>query len=432
MPSPDHPSSSVNSYASVHDTLSAKHKSYAEKFKQHVLDYLVEWEKAVRTRIDNGLKKADDMRRDLDHYQKKVESLRISASQAIGKGKQVKPEAQEKLKRNEEKLLAAKQNFNQVTSALCILMEEVTERSWRDLHPALVKAAQFDMTLASDEAKILSNLQQVVSALKDVANKNGISAQHRLKDLASLKPELLSTRPGGVSGLQLEGPPSGNDAFFGSGLATSPSGYSGVDFSSMAQPPGTVAPQGMGGFPVQISSDPPQNQYSMYNRSGSLDSIGSYNSPSTEAPLSTMNMLTISQNSAPPPTFEDIYSYTKSAPSSGNLPPLVPNSNSRSMRSSSLDNLSNYSGAGSTISAPPAAPPPPPPAEVSYGGGYGAPTPSYGTAPSPFSPPPPSMYGSSGLYGQNRGSDPPQYGMSSPWGGRQDPPHQVNPTNPFG
>ena len=204
MPSSDRPSSSVCSYSSVHDELGAKAQAYSGKYQQFVLDYAVEWEKVVKERVENGIKKSNESRVELDHYQKKVESLRLTVNQAMAKGKPVSATTKEKLHRNEEKFLASKERYNTIATDLCILIEEVTERQWRDLHPLLIKCAQFDMTLSSDEAKVLSNLNTVIGSLKKVATEQGISPQPRLKDLAGLKPELLSTRPGGVAGLAIE------------------------------------------------------------------------------------------------------------------------------------------------------------------------------------------------------------------------------------
>jgi hypothetical protein len=381
MPSADRPSNTVCSYMSVHDDLGAKSKSYAAKYQQFVLDYAVEWEKIISTRIDAGIKKAELLRIELDHYQKKYEALRLTANQSMAKGKSVPSGHQEKLARNEEKLLSSKQTYNKVATDLCILMEEVTERSWRDLHPLLIKVAQFDMTLANDESKALAALAQVVTALKQVATDNGLSPQPRLKDWAGLKPELLSTRPGGVAGLQIEAGPA---------FAIS---------SEMALPPGSVGPQGMGGFPVQIAS--PSNDPYAPPRTMSASSVHSAPDAfgASPDPLSSFNMLTI-QSTAPAPTLDDVYgrypNSTHSAPPTGNFTfPALPASTTPSSwdyRSSSFNDAdSAYSGFSAPASAPPLPPsmPPPPPPPMA---------PSYGA------PPPPAAYGMSSM------PQPPAYG----------------------
>jgi hypothetical protein len=398
MPSADRPSNTVCSYTSVHDDLAAKGKSYAQKYQQFVLEYAIEWEKIIRTRIDGGIVKAEELRVELDHYQKKTEALRLTANQNMVKGKSLPSSIQEKLTRNEEKLISSKQSYNQVATDLCILMEEVTERSWRDLHPLLVKVAQFDMTVANDDAKSLAPLAQVVSSLKHVATENGLSAQPRLKDLAGLKPELLSTRPGGVAGLAIEAGP-----VFGASPTTS--------FDAMALPPGSVGPQGMGGFPVQIPSLSATSADPFTSRSSSVTSFHSAPAPATgfSGELPSLSLLSI--QAAPAPTMNDIYgsggfpSSTRSAPASGNfsnLPPLGPSMSTTpiasgapspqwNVRSSSFNDAdSAYSGFSMPSTGPPpppSMPPPPPPMTSSYGAPapYGSMIP--GGAPSPWSMP---------------------------------------------
>jgi hypothetical protein len=222
----------------------------------------------------------------------------------------------------------------------------------------MVKVAQFDSTLSNDESKALASLNSVVGKLKEIATANGISPQPRLKDLATLQPELLSTRPGGVAGLAIEAGPSPT----GTGsTVTSPLGTINIpSFDNQALTPGSVAPQGLGGFPVQVASSSDNNAYG--GGGGGMDLYGgasnalstSQNSAKSSGsfdPLSSMSMLTISQT-APPPTFDDIYSANQqhrssiqSAPNSANLPPLAPmTARDPPPRSTSFDNLYPQNG----------------------------------------------------------------------------------------
>lgn len=455
MPSEDRPASQVCSLMSIQDTLTAKTTAYSTKYQQFVIEYVMEWEKVVRTRIDNGIKKAETLRRDLDHYQKKVEGLRLEANKVMAKGKQVKSTEAEKLKRNEEKLLSSKQLYNKVATDLCILMEEVTERSWRDLHPMLIKVAQFENTLANDHAKIFASMNNVVDALKAVATSNGLPATPRLKDMASLKPELLSTRPGGVTNLAIE-----------AGSSFSPMSFTGGDFSFMAAPPGSVGPQGSGGFPVQIgstSSNSPTNMgipnSSPFGSYGNTSLVPAPSSgPASYEPPSTLSMLQISAASAPAPTLDDVYGFGSGA-SVASMPPMNMGGSSNNptnfQRSNSLDMsrsldggyggynpapscgdsvYSGYSGYSSgPMTSAPAAPPPPPPMQPPPPppGGYqpppmmappswGAPppppsaAPSYqGYQPAPYAPPPgggggypPQQQQNYGQYQQRSNSNP--------------------------
>lgn len=331
MPSSDRPSSSVCSYSSVHDELGAKAQAYSGKYQQFVLDYAVEWERVVKERVENGIKKSNESRVELDHYQKKVESLRLTVNQAMAKGKPVSATTKEKLHRNEEKFLASKERYNTIATDLCILIEEVTERQWRDLHPLLIKCAQFDMTLSSDEAKVLSNLNTVIGSLKKVATEQGISPQPRLKDLAGLKPELLTTRPGGVAGLAIEA---------GGSTIT----------QEAALPPGSVGAQGIGGYPIQIS---PSNNVSTGNGFDPIPRTGSQGSMHSAPGLA-----------GTAPSFDDIYATLPPAPLSGNnavASSPLPQASPWSVRSSSFNDADSAYSGYSNVSAPPMSAPPPPP-----------------------------------------------------------------------
>jgi hypothetical protein len=360
-----------------------------------------------------GLKKAEEMRVEVDHYQQKVESLRLSANQTMAKGKQVDAKAAEKLKRNEDKLLKIKESNSRFVSELCLLAEEVTERSWRDLHPLLVKIAQFDVTLSSDEAKAMVSLNNVVSQLKKLADQHGIKPQARLKDLETLDPQLLSTAKGEDGTLKIE-------AGMG-GLSMSSSSSMGGG-GEMHFPPGSTSPQGLGGFPVQVQSGSPSNGYDMYRQTSYEGSARSNHSSAFGASTpSTIDMMNINANAAPPPTMDTLSQAfgpgaATSAPSSGGLPPMGRN------RNPSYDSFDSFRSGGSA--PPPAAPPPPPPGQASMSGGYNPPGqapmsggynpfgsgPAPSPAPNPFGGPP----GPASPYSSYGATPPAPYGAAPP------------------
>jgi hypothetical protein len=399
----------------------------------------------------------------------------------MAKGKQVDSKSAEKLTRNEEKLIKIKESTSKFTSDLCLLIEEVTERSWRDLHPLLVKIAQFDVTLSKDEAAAIASLNTVVSELKRVAVTHGIKPQARLKDLENLDPGHLSTRKSDrKSPLALE------NGFAGTALGGSASStFSGNSYDDMHFPPGSTAPQGLGGFPVQIKS----SNLSDVGRASSFDgSTSGHSSAATGGAFSTMDMMAINASAAPAPTVDALAqafgpSASISGPSSGGVPSVSRN------RNHSLDSLDSFVSGHSTSSAPPPAapPPPPPPAGGSgyhpFGSSHAPPPVAHpnvlGSAPNSFGapltygsgipqPPAPSMYGnhppsapssygrpldpyaSGGNFGQQQPymqppppAGPSSYGLPppSPYGQPQQPtygqPQQpsygkpYNPTNPF-
>ena len=382
---------------------------YADKYGQFVINYAIEWDKVVTARVSTGIKAAENLRRDLDHYQKKTEGLRTGVNQVMAKGKQVDSKQELRLSRNEEKLTKARQEYNKVATDMCILIEEVTERAWKDIHPMLLKIAQFDSALSSDETKELAELSLVQEKLKKLAEIHQLKPENRLKDIETMTPSLLSTRKD-EGGLRLEAGPTSQGAFGSSGAFG--------DLSTplnMALPPGTVSPQGMGGFPVPITS----------NMSGS-ESVSSYSSsPYGKTTMNTSEMLAIAAAAAPPPTMEEVTDFTRNSLtistmptnqySLGNLPTQNSYQRSASMpesyttsqfpsppasgafggfgRSGSVASYDADSSIASFASAPayvsaPVAPPPPPPSSTSMYASAPAP-PTYSFAQAPMSAPAP-------------------------------------------
>lgn len=325
MPPAGAPPDSVCSYLSTHHNLANKNKQFAQRFAKFVIDYCIQWQQVVSARIDKTLKEAEKSRVEADHYQSKVESLRQAANEKLAKGKQVDAKSAEKLTRNEEKLMKIKEENNKCTADACLLVEELTDRAWRDLHPLLVKIIQFDMTISSEEAKAMGDLKAVVAELKSIAATHGISEDARLKDIETLEPADLST--GDSETVQVESD-LGRLSFTG-GM----NGGMGVPGSGMHFQTGTTALHGSGGLPVPIKSP--------------------------GGGMTTMDMVAISAAAAPPPSMDQLEAAFGSSNSSF----------------------------GSDISAPPAAAPPAPPAVTNpFGPGPTLTTPSmYGGAPTnPF------------------------------------------------
>jgi hypothetical protein len=363
MPAQGSPPDSVISYLSVHHGLAVKSKMYSGKFGQFVIDYAVEWQRVVVTRCDKTLKEAERLRVEVDHYQSKVESLRQSANEKMAKGKQVDQKSAEKLTRNEEKLIQIKEENKKFTANTCLLVEELTERSWRDLHPLLIKIFQFEMTISTDEAKAMGNLKTVIHELKQFAANHGIKAEARLTDIENLEPSALSTR-GESDTLQIE---AGVDGLSFTGVSS--------NSNDMQYPPRATAPQGNS----VKSNHFPTNQSGLSLDRGSVKS--------GPGGMSTVDMVTISAAAAPPPSMDQLQA--EFGPS-GSM--------------NSFD--SRDSGRYSAPLAPPPFPPPPPPADVN----------PFGTAP----PPVPSPYGapSTNPFGQSQPSTPsanPFAGGTSPY-----------------
>lgn len=184
-------SDSTSSYAAVHVTLNKKCQLYLNKYPEHILHYAIEWERILTTRITEWLRQSEKLRVDLDHYQNKVEDLNQSVNKAQNKGKNVNDKDIDKLKRNEGKYVQSRQDYDKFVNNLCGYMEEVLERGWKDLHPMLVKMAQFDSTFSNDEAAVLKSINGVTHELMAFGTKNDLMPQGRLKELETSSPEAL-------------------------------------------------------------------------------------------------------------------------------------------------------------------------------------------------------------------------------------------------
>ena len=353
----------ASSYLSIHNSLSNKAKSYSGKYSQFVVDYVTQWQQTVHTRVDKALKDTSKFRVELDHYESKVESLRQSANQTMAKGKQVDDKMAEKLTRNEEKLEKIKQDYFRLVSNTTTLIEEVTGRSWRDIHPVLVKIFQFDMTISSEEAKSMSNLGTIIDELKKLATDKKIKTEGRLREIEAMDPSKLSTGDGGTALPMIE---AGMGDF---SISSKRSNISTMDMMAISQ---AAAP------PPSMD----QLEAAFGGGGGSIGSAGSFDSgfggniapaPITAAPIA-----------APP------------------LPPQGGGHNPFGQAPSSYP----------TPSTNPFGAPPPPPASSSTNP-FGPPTPpaaSGGT--NPFGgalPPPRPSYGASNSYGA-----PPMYGNYPP------------------
>ncbi|CAJ1959405.1 unnamed protein product [Cylindrotheca closterium] len=368
MPAAGAPPDSVCSYLSTHHSLANKNKQYSQRFAKFVIDYCIQWQQVVFTRVDKTLKEAEKSRVEADHYQSKVESLRQSANEKLAKGKQVDSKSAEKLTRNEEKLVKIKEENRQCASDACLLVEELTDRAWRDLHPLLVKVIQFDMTISTEEAKAMGSLKAVVTELKNIAATHGISEDARLKEIETLAPSDLSTKEGGDT-VQVESD-MGRLSFTGS-----TNGGMMNQGGNTLFPSGTTAAQGSGGYPVPVKSN---------------DGLGG---------MSTVDMVAISAAAAPPPSMDQLEAAFGSSNSS----------------------------MGSEISAPPASAPPLPPGDTNPFG----PGPTPAAAPNPFGPEPtpttPSMYGAPPT--NPFGGPAPSPAATNPFAGPPNP--SAAPTNPF-
>ena len=148
---------------------SAQAKINLMEYKNHVLDYVLEWEHVVTTRIDAELKEVKKLASDRQHYEKKVEDLRKKTNDIETKGKTVNDATKEKLDRNEEKLKESFELHEKAAGRLCVLIEEVTQRGWKDLYPLVKNVMKWESNRVGRDDEIYSKLLPNLEAMKATA-----------------------------------------------------------------------------------------------------------------------------------------------------------------------------------------------------------------------------------------------------------------------
>lgn len=156
-----------DSLVSVAQTASKETRGYAKLYDDEIVAYCIEWEHIVTTRVDSELKESSKLHDKLNHYQNKVDNLRSKATAAAEKSKAVPKKMGEKRTRNEDKLDTALRAYEQRSTAVCNLLEEVTERGWKDLYNLVKASTQWEIDRLSAEVNAFAKLPSVMHNLDE-------------------------------------------------------------------------------------------------------------------------------------------------------------------------------------------------------------------------------------------------------------------------
>jgi hypothetical protein len=154
-----------SSVASINQQASTKAHEEAEIYQSTVIDYAIEWERIVTTRADFDLAETGKLHSKLNHYQNKVDSLRKSANAKETQGKASPARLTTKLERNEGKLNEAWKQHERSASKLCNLLEQVTERGWKDLYPLVLAMLDWEKARSSQDYDVFKRLPFVKEKL---------------------------------------------------------------------------------------------------------------------------------------------------------------------------------------------------------------------------------------------------------------------------
>ena len=151
----------LTSLTSVHQLATEMARVDAEQYKKKIINYAVEWEHIVTTRVDEDFKKNKALHDTLNHYENKVDTLRKKVNTVENKGKESPAKLSEQLTRNEDKLKQAWKVHEESASTLCNLLDEITTGGWKDLYPLVMEALQWEAGRATEEHDIYGKLSEV-------------------------------------------------------------------------------------------------------------------------------------------------------------------------------------------------------------------------------------------------------------------------------
>ncbi|KAL3799438.1 hypothetical protein HJC23_013893 [Cyclotella cryptica] len=182
---------------SYYDIHKANYMESAKYMDQHsnLVKYIEDWEHILFQRVHVLYTEYMKHRKNFYHYAKKVGSLKKEMARlqkASGeKHKPVPPKKMEKLKRNVIKLTGARDTHDHSGESLFLFLDEVVNRSWRDMFPLFQRAVKFDQDYSAMQAKQFQRLTGTTELLDLIGRNKSISMSSRLKLLTTLNPEVI-------------------------------------------------------------------------------------------------------------------------------------------------------------------------------------------------------------------------------------------------
>ena len=179
-------------------------KKYINQYDTYLIKYLVDWEHTVSTRVNGLLIHYKELQQNALHYQKKVSGLHAK----VDKSKNVSRGLSEKLDRNEVKEMGANEARDTVGQHVFLLIDEVTERVWRDIYPLLLRALRFEADFSAQQSNLFSNLNAIADDLESIGKDYDCELLGRLDDIAKKHPvEIYTVENPFVQRKTLKSPP---------------------------------------------------------------------------------------------------------------------------------------------------------------------------------------------------------------------------------
>ncbi len=178
-------------YFDVHKQVYKETNSYIKKHSK-LVEYAEDWEKTVTARVQSMHVEYQKLRKGLNHYIGKVDTLEAEKKKTEERQREMAPKRLEKLERNRMKLMGTRKSHDVAGIDLIILIDEIVNRSWRDAYPLLQKSVAFETDLSSMQAKMYAGLSGAATMLDQSSKKESLSSSHRLLQLKNSSPEELN------------------------------------------------------------------------------------------------------------------------------------------------------------------------------------------------------------------------------------------------
>ena len=164
-------------------------KKFINQYDTYLIKYLVDWEHAVSTRVNGLLIHYRELHQNAVRYQKKVGGLLTK----VDKTKSVRRTLAEKLDRNEIKEMGAIEARDTVGEHIFLLIDEVTERVWRDMFPLLLRALRFEADFSAQQSNLFSHLTELADVIQVIGEDYDCELFGRVDDIAKKHPEEIYT-----------------------------------------------------------------------------------------------------------------------------------------------------------------------------------------------------------------------------------------------
>ena len=150
-----------------------------DKFESHILSYVDKYLEVVKS-LKEAFEKIDILRRENDHYKKKVDALTTKELKKNEKSGGIE-QTSEKLGRNRDKFNAALLRYTNTSNALIFAVNDMTDNGWKELQPLVLKLIQFERSYCVVGNNVATELGVEEAKLKAIGN------EHKLTEASGFK-----------------------------------------------------------------------------------------------------------------------------------------------------------------------------------------------------------------------------------------------------